>query len=238
VGLHDVGEVTAVKRRILVLLCVVACSIASSTPTWAGLLTPAEVQSLTWPPGIPSTLCAASDGVFQGGPHYRGADTDAWISQTDVFEDGWEFPLSVQNTSAYPIDDVIVLIAHRGGTFSSVTVGGFEATPASFYPSTGRPFGADGRRPGDGEAALYSAADRVLFIELRQGIPAGATLEIPVRIDSGRADLEMHFDTYGLRRAAVCSTGGQEYDVTLRPRIIPNSALSETWTRIKAFFAF
>ncbi|MCK4547253.1 MAG: hypothetical protein KAW17_07405 [Candidatus Eisenbacteria sp.] len=225
------------STKLLTAIVIGAALVCTGTAQ-GEILTPEQVQELAWPGAMAMTLRAATDGVFEGGPHYHLADADEWLSESDVIDDRWDFTVSIRNAGIYPLDDVLLLLAHRGGTFSALTVGDWTASPQSFYPIDGLPFGAGGNRPGDGEAGVYANAQGVLFMRLRHAIPAGDTLEVPVRIQQGRADFALHIDVYGLRRNKVLCTCPASKDVSCIPTINPAAIAEQTWSKVKALFAF
>jgi len=226
------------KAKVLLLLIPALSIVLTHVHTASSeVLSEEEVRALTWPAAIPMTLLAASDHEFYGGPDYVYRDPDAWLSESDVVEHSCSFPLSIRNTSIYPVDDVLLLIAHKGGTFSAMTIGGCAVNPGDFAPFGGAPFGPTGNRPGDGESDLYNAARGIVFLRINKGIPPESTLEVPVDILPEATDFVMHFDFYGLRRQNVFCSCPSTSDVTCRPALSPAATLGETWGRMKVLFA-
>lgn len=226
--MHRLAHITLIAACLGVFLC---------GPAGAEPLTLADARALSWPAALPMILTIASDAVYGGGPDYHGESPDPWLSNSDVVEDGWDFTLSVRNSGLYPVDDVILLVAWRGETFTALAVDGITVPREEFYQVDGAPFGPTGNRPGSGEAELYATAERITFLRIGKGLEPMGTLQVPVSVAGGRVGCEMHFDTYGVRRSQVCCSANDENDVTLRPRMGPTSASEETWSSLKNLFA-
>jgi hypothetical protein len=232
------AEVENLTSTKLCLAIATGALLVCASNVHSEILSPEEVHALNWPGPMATTLAGATDGVFEGGPHYRYAHVDKWISESDVVDDRWNFMLSIHNGGAYPLDDVLLLIAHRGGNFSTLTVGDWSATQDNFQSIELFPFGPTGNRPGGGEAGVYKNASGVLFLRLREEIPAGGVLQVPVTIEDGRADFRLHVDFYGLRRSKVFCTCTAAKDISCIPAINPAATVEETWGKVKALFAW
>gem|GEM_PF-4447760 len=214
------------------LLVTVFLVMPAQSDAHGEILSEDDVRALSWPVALPMTLLAASDRVFDGGRDYVYGDDDPWLNESDVVEHSRGFTISIRNTNIYLVDSVLFLIAHKGGTFSAMTVDGYALGPDDFKPFKGTPFGPTGNRPGAGESALYNTADGIVFLRIPRAVLPQSTAEIPVEVLPKGVDFVMHFDVYGLRRSRVFCSCPSTSDVTCRP--VPSATATPTEVRGEA----
>jgi hypothetical protein len=203
---------------------------------FAQLLTWDEVTSLDWSGPIPMELKAATDGVFEGGPDYCRDATNEWLSESDVVYQRGTFTISIYNNRDHDMDDLIFLVAYDSGSFSSLTIGSWVASPVGFYDNDRSPFGPGGGRPGDGEAALYNGATGVAFVRVGQGVLAKEITEVQVSIAGADVGTRIHFDFYGLVGSEVVASCAASNDVTWQNTCAASPTERETWSTTKAAF--
>lgn len=219
-------------------VCVIILGVAAPSVAACQVLTLPEVQALAWSGSIQMALKGATDGVFDGGPDYYNLDpADPWLWESDLVRRHESFSIQLYNNRQQALTDLIVLAAYDTGTFGSLTIGGYAATPASFYAPVSPPFGPGGGRPGDGEAALYNSATAVVFVRLGLGVQARDTVEVPVAVSGAEQGARIHFDFYGMNGSTVTASAAASQDVTWLNTSPTTGTEPETWSRVKTLFA-
>lgn len=258
--LNRISCATWLMRLLLVVVAGTLASAALAGPTKIEL---GGIGGFDWSPPISLNVLrftgtgsgdgAAEDFAGTGGLIYQDKtlppyppwnDDGLWATDLTSFDFG------IWNKSSGSIEGLILLVAYQGsGADFSLTLssGGSESFADEDFETLADygVFGGGGARPGDGEAALYTSADGVIFIDLGAGLgpdsdgwwgdsPSNADsddtlMNINVSVTGSSLPEALHFDAYAFDGTNdVFGTNSASKDLTATDP--PSSSVPEAST--------